>query len=195
MTAGSVPEMPSQFISMYSGIMPSWTGTIIVTTTASSSVLRPRKRSLAKAKPASAENMTTEMVTVPATRKLLTRAWQNVHVGVGEQLAEVVPEVPAGRERRRRPRDLVVGARGHDHASSRAGTPTAMTGEHEDDVVQRVGAEERARALQRRRARLGASGAATGRVIPSPRSRRRIRTLTSDTTTMSRNIIQAIAAP
>ena len=38
MTVGNVPPSPSQFISMYSGIVPSWMGTIMVTTTAGKEV-------------------------------------------------------------------------------------------------------------------------------------------------------------
>src|SRR5215210_6330225 len=46
---------------------PSWTGTIIVAITTTSSVLRPRKSSFANANPASALKKTTETVTTPAT--------------------------------------------------------------------------------------------------------------------------------
>ena len=58
---------PKCLISMYRGITPSWTGTIIVAMTTSSSALRPRKSSFANANPASALKKTTQMVTTPAT--------------------------------------------------------------------------------------------------------------------------------
>ena len=49
-----------------------------MTITASMSPLRPRKRSLANAKPAMHEVSTTQTVAVIATRKLLTTAWANM---------------------------------------------------------------------------------------------------------------------
>ncbi|BCB81930.1 hypothetical protein Pflav_083400 [Phytohabitans flavus] len=66
-TACSRSFQPRSVISMYSGITPSCVGTIMVAMITSSSALEPRKRSLAKAKPASEEKNTTEMVTEPAT--------------------------------------------------------------------------------------------------------------------------------
>src|SRR6516165_9689602 len=62
-------------------MMPSWVGTIMVATTTASSPLRPRKRSFAKAKPASVEVNTTLAVTVTATRVELVRA---SHISVCE---------------------------------------------------------------------------------------------------------------
>lgn len=61
-------------MTMNSGITPSWVGNSMVPITTSSSALRPRKRSLAKAKPASVQH-----TTVPAAMELdtineLTRA-------------------------------------------------------------------------------------------------------------------------
>src|SRR5207248_7389797 len=61
-------------IMMYSGMMPNWVGTIIVAITVPSRAPRPRKRSLAKAKPASDEVSTTEIVTIEATSTELVKA-------------------------------------------------------------------------------------------------------------------------
>jgi len=47
-TAPISPVQPSSRISMNSGMMPSWVGMAMVAMTATSSPLRPRKRSLAK---------------------------------------------------------------------------------------------------------------------------------------------------
>src|SRR5215207_4343723 len=67
-TACSLAPQPSSATSMYSGMMPSWVGTIIVAITVTSSALRPRKCSLANAKPASEANSTfpnaTELATI-----------------------------------------------------------------------------------------------------------------------------------
>jgi hypothetical protein len=52
---------------MYSGMIASCVGTSIVPTTAVNNPLRPRKVSLAKAKPASVDVNTTATVIVPAT--------------------------------------------------------------------------------------------------------------------------------
>jgi hypothetical protein len=46
-------------------MMPIWTGTIMVPRITSSSALRPRKRSLAKANPASELNSITDSATTP----------------------------------------------------------------------------------------------------------------------------------
>jgi hypothetical protein len=54
-------------ISMNSGMMPSCGGTIRVPMVTNSSRLRPRKRSLAKAKPARVENSTVPSAMLPAT--------------------------------------------------------------------------------------------------------------------------------
>ena len=67
MTACSCPAQPKSAIIMYSGMTPSSVGIAWVATTTSSSAVRPRKRSLAKANPASVENSTTDTVIVPAT--------------------------------------------------------------------------------------------------------------------------------
>ncbi len=77
MTAQRLPIQPSWLMTMKSGTIPSWVGTAIVAMTKTSSPLRPRKRSLAKAKPAIAEKSTTSSATVPLTRMLLPRAFQN----------------------------------------------------------------------------------------------------------------------
>ncbi len=55
-------------IRMYSGMMPSWVGTIRVMITPRYSADEPRNRSLAKAKPASVEKSTTLNVIEPTTR-------------------------------------------------------------------------------------------------------------------------------
>ena len=57
--------------------MPSCVGTASVATTNRNRPLRPRKRSLAKANPASVENSTVDTVTVPDTTTLLPSACQN----------------------------------------------------------------------------------------------------------------------
>src|SRR6266498_2902205 len=61
-------------IMMYSGMMPSCGGTIMVAMTPASSMLRPRKRSLAKANPASVEVSTTDTVTTDETMNELMSA-------------------------------------------------------------------------------------------------------------------------
>ncbi len=58
--------------------------------------MRPRKRSLAKAKPASAEKSTTSSATVELTRMLLPSAFQNGTVVT--TVAAFCEEVPAGDE-------------------------------------------------------------------------------------------------
>ena len=58
-------------------MIPSWVGTIIVTTSRVSSALRPRNRSLAKANPARVEKNTTETVIDPDTTNEFTSASAN----------------------------------------------------------------------------------------------------------------------
>src|SRR5581483_2653755 len=58
-------------------MIPSWTGTISVASTVSSSAFVPRKLSFANAKPASALKNTTDTVTTDATIAELTSAFQN----------------------------------------------------------------------------------------------------------------------
>lgn len=53
--------------------MPSWLGTVRVSTTKSISHLLPRNRSFAKANPASEQKNSTEAVTAVETMALLTR--------------------------------------------------------------------------------------------------------------------------
>src|SRR6266487_1809804 len=75
MSAWSWLDQCSQFaIMMYSGMMPSCGGTIMVATTMPSSAPRPRNGSFAKAKPASVEVRTTDAVTVAATMNELISA-------------------------------------------------------------------------------------------------------------------------
>ena len=62
---------------MYIGMMPSCVGTIMVATTSRRKALRPLKRSLAKAKPASVENRMTEAVMTDAASRLLSSASPN----------------------------------------------------------------------------------------------------------------------
>ncbi len=59
---------------MNSGITPSCGGIIMVPTVSASSAPRPRKRSLAKANPASVEESTTPAVTTPETISELSSA-------------------------------------------------------------------------------------------------------------------------
>ncbi len=61
---------------MNSGMMPSWVGTARVAITKTSRPSRPRKRSLAKAYPASVEKDTTDSVMTEDTTRLLPRAAQ-----------------------------------------------------------------------------------------------------------------------
>ena len=91
-------------MSMYSGMMPSWTGTIIVATMTSSSALRPRKRSLAKANPASVEKNTTEIATTAETIAELTSALAKCASSLSNSAGDVLAEVAAGDERRRHAR-------------------------------------------------------------------------------------------
>src|SRR6478609_6229720 len=76
MTAQRLPIQPSLLMTMKSGTIPSCVGTAIVAMTKTSSPLRPRKRSLAKAKPAIAEKRTTRSETVVLTMMLLPSAFQ-----------------------------------------------------------------------------------------------------------------------
>ena len=97
MTAQRLPIQPSLLMTMKSGTIPSCVGTAIVAMTKTSRPLRPRKRSLAKAKPAIAEKSTTSTATVELTRMLLPSAFQN-----GDRRddgARVLEEVPARDER------------------------------------------------------------------------------------------------
>ncbi len=71
MTAGSCCDQPSSDIIMNSGTTPSCGGTIMVPITSMSRMLRPLKRSLAKAKPASVAKNTVERAITPATIVLL----------------------------------------------------------------------------------------------------------------------------
>src|SRR5947207_2058778 len=77
MTALRLSVQPILAISMYSGMIPSWVGTIIVITTATSSPLRPRNFSLANANPASVANSTTDTAVVVDTTSELSMAWPN----------------------------------------------------------------------------------------------------------------------
>ncbi len=77
MTAQTDPVHPSLAIMMNSGMTPSWVGIAKVATTKTISASRPRKRSLAKAKPARVEKKTTEAVTTEETSTLLSSAFQN----------------------------------------------------------------------------------------------------------------------
>ncbi len=74
MTAGNCCDQPSSDIIMNSGTTPSCGGTIIVPITSMSRALRPRNRSLAKAKPARVANSTVDRAITPATMKLLIMA-------------------------------------------------------------------------------------------------------------------------
>ena len=76
-SAHSDPTQPSLAITMNSGITPSCVGTARVATTNTSSGVRPRNASLAKAKPARVEKKTTDVATVPDTMRLLVSAFQN----------------------------------------------------------------------------------------------------------------------
>src|SRR5689334_14677421 len=67
MTAWRVSVQPSFTMIMYSGMMPSWVGTIMVTMMISSSALRPLNFSFANAKPARVEKNTTDSVTTVDT--------------------------------------------------------------------------------------------------------------------------------
>src|SRR3954464_8982089 len=99
MTAHRLPIQPSLLITMKSGTIPSWVGTAIVAMTKTSRPFRPRNRSLAKAKPASAEKSTTSSATVELTRMLLPRAFQNrtvvTPVGAACKAGTVVTRVAA----------------------------------------------------------------------------------------------------
>ncbi len=75
-------------------MMPSWVGTASVATTKRKSALRPLNRSLAKAKPARLENSTVEIVTEPATMKLLASAFQNGTVS--KTRAALAKKLPPG---------------------------------------------------------------------------------------------------
>ncbi len=74
MTAGSCCDHPSSAIIMNSGTTPSCGGTIMVPMTSISRTLRPLKRSLAKANPASVANITVDRAMTPATIRLLSMA-------------------------------------------------------------------------------------------------------------------------
>src|SRR5450759_2432287 len=77
MMAPNVPVQPNCRMRMNSGMMPSWVGMAMVATTNTMSALLPRNRSLANAKPARVEKVTTENVMTPETMTLLSIACQN----------------------------------------------------------------------------------------------------------------------
>ena len=79
-TAATEPVQPSFAITMNSGITPSWVGTARVATTKIINGSRPRKRSLAKAKPAKVEKNTTDVATTDDTIRLLDSAFQKATV-------------------------------------------------------------------------------------------------------------------
>ena len=84
---------------MNSGMMLSCVGTIIVPTTRASSRPLPRKRSLAKAKPASVQHST-----VPTVIALETMSELTIALPIGacvERRPDVVEQAGAGQERRR----------------------------------------------------------------------------------------------
>jgi hypothetical protein len=68
----------------------------MVAITSSSRALRPRKRSLANAKPASEQNTTTEMVAVDATRTLLSRARRKATSALSKTRCTFVPSSSPG---------------------------------------------------------------------------------------------------
>ncbi len=76
-TAHSVSVHCRSIMSMYSGMTPSCTGTIIVAITATRRTLAALNSSFAKANPASVEKNTTEAVTVRLTTAELIRAASN----------------------------------------------------------------------------------------------------------------------
>ena len=77
-TATSLPVHSSLDITMNSGTTPSWVGTAMVAMTKTSRARRPRKRSLAKAKPESVAKKTTDAEVMTATIRELTTAGQNL---------------------------------------------------------------------------------------------------------------------
>src|SRR5262245_42509890 len=95
-TALSSPFQPILTISMYSGIRPSWTGTIIVAITTSSSALRPRNRNLANANPASVANITTATVTTLETTSEFTRPYANAAWSFSNTRLMLSPRSPPG---------------------------------------------------------------------------------------------------
>src|SRR3954452_10960067 len=93
-TAPRCPVQPKVRISMKSGMMPSCVGTARVATTKTISPTCPRKRSLANAKPARVEKVSTETVMTPDTRRLLSIACQNATVS--KTCAALVQNCPPG---------------------------------------------------------------------------------------------------
>src|SRR5829696_8007659 len=76
--------------------MPSCAGTIMVISTATMKPFRPRKRSLAKAKPASDEKNTTDKVTVAETSTELIMPVTNTASGLASRLLMLVLRLPPG---------------------------------------------------------------------------------------------------
>ena len=76
--------------------MPSWVGTIMVAMITSSSALRPRNRSLAKANPARVEKNTTDTVTVVATIAELIRPVRKYASVLSNSRAMFAPRLPPG---------------------------------------------------------------------------------------------------
>jgi hypothetical protein len=81
---------------MYSGITPSWVGTIIVAMITSSRALEPRKRSLAKANPASDEKNTTLTVTQPATMAELSMPVRKCASALAKRRSRLPGRLPPG---------------------------------------------------------------------------------------------------
>ncbi len=96
MTACSFPVQPISAISMYSGMMPICTGTIMVASMTSSSAPRPRKRSLANANPASEANSSVETVTVVAAMAELTSPRVNRACSLPNSRDRLRPSSPPG---------------------------------------------------------------------------------------------------
>jgi hypothetical protein len=79
-----------------SGISPSCTGIIMLPRISSSIAFLPRKRSLAKAKPASEEKNTTDSVTQPETMTELSRPLPRLASSLAKTARRLVPSRPPG---------------------------------------------------------------------------------------------------
>jgi len=96
MTAWRVPVQPSRTISRYSGMSPSWVGTIMVRMMIDISAPAPRNRSLAKAKPARVEKNTTDRVTTDETMTELTIPYRKAASVLASSRATLAGKFPPG---------------------------------------------------------------------------------------------------
>jgi hypothetical protein len=97
MTAARWFSQPSFTMMRNSGMRPSCTGIIMLPRISSSMTFLPRKRSLAKAKPANEEKKTTDTVTQPETMTELSRPLPRLASSLAKTALRLAPRRPPGR--------------------------------------------------------------------------------------------------